>query len=103
MDNNESGDARLVADFKKIVTDTEALLRSVAGVAGEQGAAMQASLAETLESAKAELRKLQQATTQRAGEAARATDAYVHENPWQAVAVAGAVGLIAGLIVGRRR
>ena len=61
MENNESGKVRLAEDFKKVVTDMEALLRSVAGVAGEESAAIRASLAKNLETAKAELRNLQQA------------------------------------------
>ena len=103
MENNESGEGRLAEDFKRIVTDTEALLRSLAGVAGEESAAIRASLARNLEAAKVELRKLQKATTERAGAAARATDDFVQENPWRAVAIAGAVGLVAGVIIGRRR
>jgi ElaB/YqjD/DUF883 family membrane-anchored ribosome-binding protein len=34
--------------------------------------------------------------------AAKATDAYVHENPWRAVGAAAGVGLVIGLLVGRR-
>jgi ElaB/YqjD/DUF883 family membrane-anchored ribosome-binding protein len=34
--------------------------------------------------------------------AARATDDYVHESPWTAVGVAACVGLLVGLIIGRR-
>jgi ElaB/YqjD/DUF883 family membrane-anchored ribosome-binding protein len=34
--------------------------------------------------------------------AARATDTYVHESPWTAVGVAAGVGLLVGLIIGRR-
>jgi ElaB/YqjD/DUF883 family membrane-anchored ribosome-binding protein len=34
--------------------------------------------------------------------AAKATDEYVHESPWTAIGVAGAVGLLVGLIIGRR-
>ena len=34
--------------------------------------------------------------------AARATDVYVHESPWTAIGVAAGVGLLVGLILGRR-
>jgi ElaB/YqjD/DUF883 family membrane-anchored ribosome-binding protein len=34
--------------------------------------------------------------------AAKATDQLVRENPWQAVAIAGAVGLLFGMLSGRR-
>jgi ElaB/YqjD/DUF883 family membrane-anchored ribosome-binding protein len=35
-------------------------------------------------------------------EAARAADAYVHDNPWKAVGVAAGFGLLIGLLGGRR-
>ena len=38
----------------------------------------------------------------RAKDAAKATDDYVHENPWQAIGIAAAVGLVAGLLMSRR-
>ena len=34
--------------------------------------------------------------------AARATDDYVHENPWQAVGIGAGVGFLLGLVLGRR-
>jgi ElaB/YqjD/DUF883 family membrane-anchored ribosome-binding protein len=38
----------------------------------------------------------------RTKQAARVTDEYVHENPWKAVGIAAGVGLIVGLLIGRR-
>ena len=35
-------------------------------------------------------------------EATEATDAYVHENPWAAVGIAAAVGIIIGFVASRR-
>ena len=34
--------------------------------------------------------------------AARVTDDYVHDNPWQAIGVAAAVGFVVGLMMNRR-
>ena len=34
--------------------------------------------------------------------AARATDDFVHEEPWKAVGVAAALGLALGVLIGRR-
>ena len=34
--------------------------------------------------------------------AARATDDYVHDNPWQAIGAAAAIGFLAGLLMNRR-
>ena len=39
---------------------------------------------------------------ERAKQAARYTDEYVHENPWRAVGVAAGIGLLLGLVLGRR-
>jgi ElaB/YqjD/DUF883 family membrane-anchored ribosome-binding protein len=30
------------------------------------------------------------------------TDQYVHNNPWKAVGIAGGVGLLLGMLIGRR-
>ena len=35
-------------------------------------------------------------------EAAQTTDEFVHEHPWKAVGIAAGVGLIVGLLIGRR-
>ena len=35
-------------------------------------------------------------------EAAKVADNYVHDNPWQAVGVAAAIGFLLGLVVSRR-
>ncbi|MDQ1316092.1 MAG: hypothetical protein QG662_2201, partial [Pseudomonadota bacterium] len=34
--------------------------------------------------------------------AAKATDEYVHVHPWQAIGVAASVGVVIGLLIGRR-
>ena len=38
----------------------------------------------------------------RAKATARATDEYVRDNPWQALGVAAAVGVLVGLLMSRR-
>lgn len=95
--------AQLVDDFGRIVADTEALLRSLANVSGDKAGAMRAAVEANLESAKARLRDLQGATLDRASGAAREADAYVHENPWTAIGLAAAVGVIIGLVIANRR
>jgi len=34
--------------------------------------------------------------------AAKATDEYVHDNPWKSIGIAAGVGLLVGAIIGRR-
>jgi ElaB/YqjD/DUF883 family membrane-anchored ribosome-binding protein len=34
--------------------------------------------------------------------AAKVTDEYVHDNPWKAIGVSAGIGLVIGLLIGRR-
>jgi ElaB/YqjD/DUF883 family membrane-anchored ribosome-binding protein len=38
----------------------------------------------------------------RSKDAARATDVYVKENPWQSAGIAAGVGLLVGLLISRK-
>ena len=94
---------QLVDDFNQVVSDTEVLLRALASVPGEKTAALRASVEENLGRAKQRVRAIQGAAVERTTAAARATDEYVHENPWPVIGVAAAVGLIVGLLLSDRR
>ncbi len=93
---------KLLEDFNQLVGDTEQLLSSLATVGGEKTDALRASVQANLEATRERLRELQQAAVERTTAAARATDDYVHENPWQAIGVAAAVGVLVGLLISRR-
>jgi len=95
--------AQLIEDFTRIVGDTEALLRSLANVSGDQAAAMRSAVETNLDTARSRLRLLQADAADKASAAARDADAYVHENPWTAIGLAAAAGLIVGLMIGNRR
>ena len=94
---------QLLRDFNQVVSDTEELLRSLASVGGEKAAAARESVEENLATAKKRLRDLQGSAVERATDAARATDDYVHENPWQVIAIAAGVGVLVGLVLNSRR
>jgi len=93
---------QLVRDFKILVADAEALLKATAGQSGEAVAAMRAKVGESLAVAKVKLTEAEQLALEKAKAAAAATDEYVHEHPWHAVGVAAGVGLVIGLLIGRR-
>ena len=86
---------KLADELRTLVEDAEALLRS--GLASG-GAELQDRAQDTLADLKTRLSGLEQQLNQRA----RDVDSYVRENPWQAVAVAGGVALLLGLIMARR-
>ncbi|MHB1621474.1 MAG: DUF883 family protein [Sulfuricella sp.] len=92
----------VTADFKVVVADTEALLKATANQGGEKLAEVRAKVEESLGVVKDRMAEAQAALLVRTKEAAKATDAYVHENPWKAVGVAAGFGLLIGLLIGRR-
>ena len=101
--NVDAAREQLVADFNKVVSDTEALLRALAGVPGEKTAALRASVEENLRTAKQRVLQLQGAAVEKTTAAARATDEYVHDNAWALIGIAAAVGLVVGLVISDRR
>jgi ElaB/YqjD/DUF883 family membrane-anchored ribosome-binding protein len=93
---------RLAADLKAVIADTEELLKVTASQAGEKISAARARAEESLSAAKARLDEIEEAAVEKAKAAAKATDTYVHENPWQAIGIAAGVGFLVGLLVSRK-
>jgi ElaB/YqjD/DUF883 family membrane-anchored ribosome-binding protein len=91
----------LYDDFSKIVTDAEALLKAVRDVPGDKTQALRASAEARLSAAKERLSAIQSEVVDKATAAARATDTYVHDNPWPLIGAAALVGFVAGLLVSR--
>lgn len=93
---------QVVDDFKTIVNDAEALMQATAHVAGEGFAAERTKFTEKLNMAKSRLIDAEQRVVEKAKQAAQATDHYVHDNPWTAVGVAAAVGMLIGFLAAKR-
>lgn len=100
---SEVGKEKLMQDFRVVVTDAEELLRATAGLAGEKVSAARERIQENLASAKVRLSAAEEAMVAKTRQAARATDEYVHENPWKAVGIGAGVGLIVGMLISRGR
>ena len=92
----------VIADFKAVVADTEALLKATANQGGEKVAEVRAKAEESLKIVKARMVATEAVLLAKTKAAAKATDVYVHENPWQAIGVAAGVGVVIGLLIGRR-
>ncbi len=93
---------KLMSDFKIVVADAEELLRATAGQAGEKAVELRAKIQSRLADAKLHLADAQEAVVEKAKAAGRATDEYVHDHPWRSVGIAAGVGLVIGLLIGRR-
>ncbi len=88
----------LVGDLKLVMSDAEELLRATAGEAGEKVKEVRRRLTVALESAKANYDQLQD----KAVEATKATDRVIRDHPYESIGVAFGVGLLIGVLVGRR-
>lgn len=101
---NESMEARerLMSDLKQAVQDAETWLRNAATANSEDLGMVKAKFEDTLRTAKRDLLKLEDSMLARGKMAAQATDHYVHDNPWKAVAAGAAVGVIVGMLIARR-
>ena len=100
---SEAGKEKLVHDFRLVVADAEELLRATAGQAGEKVAAARERIQENLVAVKEHLNEAELAMIEKTKYAAKATDEYVHDNPWTAIGVAASVGVIVGMLIGRGR
>ncbi|WP_366144140.1 DUF883 family protein [Candidatus Accumulibacter sp. ACC012] len=85
-----------------MVSHAEELLRATAGVADEKMNDLRERIGQSLRDAKLRLADAEGALVDKTKAAARATDDFVHENPWRAVGVAAVVGLLLGAIISRR-
>ncbi|HUL95286.1 MAG TPA: DUF883 family protein [Usitatibacter sp.] len=73
---------RLANEFDAVVDEAEKLLAAIAASGGEEAKALRASAERSLSAA------------------ARSTDEYVRENPWQSVGIAALVAGLAGFLIG---
>jgi len=81
--------ARMAADFRTMISDGEDLLKAAASVSGEGFGAARSKFEERVKSAKAML-------------ADAAQPDYIRDNPWTAVGIAVAAGLVLGFLVAKR-
>lgn len=93
---------KLVADLKVVVADAEELVRLTAGTAGEKLADVRGRLSNSLADARVKLGDLEAVVVEKTKQVARATDDYVHENPWRSIGAAAGAAFLLGLLVGRR-
>lgn len=95
---NEANMEKIVTDLKMLSHDAEAMLHATAGQAGDKMTELRGRLTSTLESAKATYRRIEEKTV--AG--AKVADKTIREHPYESIGVAFGVGLLIGVLVGRR-
>lgn len=100
---NDVSKEKLMQDMRAVVDDAEELLRATAGQAGDKVAAARERIQANLAVARERLTEAEHALVEKTKRAAKATDEYVHENPWKAVGIAAGVGLVVGMLISRGR
>jgi ElaB/YqjD/DUF883 family membrane-anchored ribosome-binding protein len=101
-DSTDNTRDKLVDEFSAVLAEAEEMLKRAATETGDKARDLRSQVETKLLRAKLSLQELEGRAVDQAKVAARATDDYVHDNPWQAVGVAAAIGLLVGLLVSRR-
>lgn len=93
---------KLMDELKLMVADAEELLITTANQTGEGTANARARIQKSLQAVKGRLSDSESALLERTRQAAKATDQYVHDNPWKAIGISACAGIIVGMLVARR-
>jgi ElaB/YqjD/DUF883 family membrane-anchored ribosome-binding protein len=93
---------KIKSDLKTVLSDMDEYLRATASQTGEKIGVIRERLQEHMHRAKDRLADTREIVVDKTKEAAKATDEYVHDNPWRAVGIAAGIGLIIGMLIGRR-
>ena len=93
---------QLVSNLRRVISDAEDLLAATAGQTDTKVAELRARAKENLMMAREKLADADAAVRARARLAATATDEYVHDNPWSSIGAAAALGILIGVLLGRR-
>ncbi|MDO6385664.1 MULTISPECIES: DUF883 family protein [Uliginosibacterium] len=99
---SENTSSTLLDESQEILHKTEKLIADAAHATGKEAEALQARIIAGLRDAKERLGVAEQIALDKAKAAAQATDAYVHDNPWKAIGIGAAVGVVVGMLIARR-
>ncbi len=102
MSDSEMSREKLIDDFAAVLAEAEEMLKRASVETGDKARDLRSQVETKLLRAKLRLQELEGEAVDRAKAAARATDDYVHDKPWQAIGIAAAVGLAVGLLLNRR-
>ena len=102
-ESTESARDKLVDEFSAVLAEAEEMLKRAATETGDKARDLRSQVETKLLRAKLSLQELEGQAVDQAKAAARATDDYVHDNPWQAIGIAAVIGIAVGLLMNRSR
>lgn len=97
-----SSKEKLAADFRMVMDDIDALVKATSNQAEGEVQTLRSRIRDRLDTVKDRAAGVQEEAVLRAKEAARVTDDFVHDHPWEIVGAAAALGLAIGVLIGRR-
>lgn len=84
------------------ISGAEEMLTQAANSTSEKAAELRAKALLQLKALRLKIDDAQGAAVEKGKAAAAATDDFVHENPWRSIMVAASMGVVVGLLIGRR-
>jgi ElaB/YqjD/DUF883 family membrane-anchored ribosome-binding protein len=103
MSSIDHAKENLIRELNHVLKDAEELIKHSEQQAGEGFHSAKEKLESSLKNAKQEIGRIEEVVVNKTKEAARATDAYVHENPWKTAGIAAGVGLLIGLLIAKNK
>lgn len=98
----ERASDKLMQDLRAVMVDAEELLKATAGQTGERIEKVRARAEQSVSKARQRMQAAGQDLQAAAESAAREVNDRVQENPWTAIGVAAGVGLVLGIMLGRK-
>lgn len=98
----DSTRAKIADEFATAMSEAQDMLQRAASETGDRARDLRSQVETKLLHAKMRMQELEGEAVDRAKNAARATDDYVHDHPWQAVGIAAFIGFVLGLLMNRR-
>lgn len=92
----------LARDFQNVVSDAQELLKTLGTEGDAKLNEVKGRVQASVNLARERLVEMQASVVDGARAAAKTTDDYVHENPWQAVGISAGVGALLGYLLARR-
>lgn len=89
-------------DLKALMRDAQALFDEATAASGAKADELRSKGMKMLDHAISRAHDLQEAAVRKGRKIAHDTDDYVHEHPWRAIGIAGAVGVLIGMLIARR-
>lgn len=102
MDSGSEAVSQRAGQLQRFFDDVEELLRRVSNVSDQEISRLRYRVESSINHARAATREGARAAIENTRKAAKATDEYVHENPWKAIGVTAVVGVLLGALLRRK-